>query len=1320
MARAGDTLANSICLDSDSDEVVQPWKQHASVSQIPGSVSGPAAKPQGQPPQQTVFPQPNHLIVDLTGDEMDLTITNHAPGSLPESSRNEGTQNVHPAQIPFHNPSSAKETSGMFGPLSKSTTISRTTIANLPPKLRLTARKSAPTSPFGTERAATLLSSSRNVSSREGIYSSAITGPSRTKGDTDADASQIMAASGIAPTPALPVSIKESSPVECPGTSIETSRPTTLPTSTSSFGISSESSAILEHQPVTEPAAAPAVAAVARPSAMASRPGRSIKSAPSTASIIAPAFRRPNHSGPALRQVFEAPSQDISASPRAASTARQDLGLAIQKVVTENSQHNKESSIQIKPPISPEKAPSTEAPHRESLAIPDVRLQLEMAVTNGELENAWSVVENAFQKHWDKLHNTYRYIVHSVMRRERSCYAREDAQKALRLRKQQNPPIATSRTPIQETSPFSEMHPIQKLVTDSDSIPGSVLISQEVLDGRRKNDAVRSCFQIPVTSYRSDAVKIPPFKEYLSVKRSILVENQTKLWYYPYLQDDDLQARHFLYKDLPAVYHMKNELQPFHNLHTEQSRFYRSLALGLLQELGLGLEHILCWFLAPQDEIKSGNASLTGSNAFEPYVLNRALHLHDNYREEELWKGFLATMDPLPVTKVRMAAIACLVFLEGCDFSLWHLARRCDAAQAYILSVTQVSRPVHGFSYRSKACRVCHEHDCLFHGEYRDGPGNDSDDDPEVLIPQKEPVEEPTKPPGGKPRKKSGKQSRKQPRKMSEKEVEKEAQKAAEKEPERESAKEAEETVLESHIPSVLDFDPGHEARESDVEQAINYRRHVNADAVPENSKDIKQGRDLPKAGADFDVAWAAANLDNLNWEKRKPFYPCKHEGTSCDQAKCRCFRENICCEKTCLCADTCNRRFPGCKCSPGGNLCATNAISCICRRLNRECDADLCGACGAPEVLDPANRHDEHIGERKCRNVAIQRNVPKKTMIGTSEVHGFGLYIGQDVKKNDYLGEYKGEIVTRRESERRGKIYEYEKTEYLFNQSRGQEVDATYVGNKTRFINNADKKFSNCTPKILLCNTVLRTGLFASKNLKAGTELFFDYYYPEEKQKDFQQPKRPAVVAVKKKMSASADSASSYKTASSNPSLEHSTRGSTRLTTQSQQAQPARVKTSLSAKHPPQNMAKKAAPSYFVSRKSVARPDEFEDKDGENDEDEDEYEYEYEVDDDEDGDEPFNPSQTKEEGEGSVSEPVSEGEKEFAANGDDDNEEEDDDDEYEETVTGDIWDVPVTDNETRRSEDLLPARRTRQSALARRSNWSRKRKRIIEDDEDE
>lgn len=83
----------------------------------------------------------------------------------------------------------------------------------------------------------------------------------------------------------------------------------------------------------------------------------------------------------------------------------------------------------------------------------------------------------------------------------------------------------------------------------------------------------------------------------------------------------------------------------------------------------------------------------------------------------------------------------------------------------------------------------------------------------------------------------------------------------------------------------------------------------------------------------------------------------------------------------------------------------------------------------------------------------------------------------------------------------------------------------------------------------------------------------------------------------------------------------------------------------------------------------------------------------------------------------------MGEGEKEFDTNGDDDNEEEeedDDDEECEETVTGDIWDVPVTDNETRRSEEPLPARRTRQSALARRSNWSKKRKRIIEDDEDE
>lgn len=70
-------------------------------------------------------------------------------------------------------------------------------------------------------------------------------------------------------------------------------------------------------------------------------------------------------------------------------------------------------------------------------------------------------------------------------------------------------------------------------------------------------------------------------------------------------------------------------------------------------------------------------------------------------------------------------------------------------------------------------------------------------------------------------------------------------------------------------------------------------------------------------------------------------------------------------------------------------------------------------------------------------------------------------------------------------------------------------------MGNKLRFINNADDKFTNCAPRNLLCNTVFRIALFATTNIKAGTELYFNYNYPKEKTAQFKQP-NGKVVAVK------------------------------------------------------------------------------------------------------------------------------------------------------------------------------------------------------------
>lgn len=216
------------------------------------------------------------------------------------------------------------------------------------------------------------------------------------------------------------------------------------------------------------------------------------------------------------------------------------------------------------------------------------------------------------------------------------------------------------------------------------------------------------------------------------------------------------------------------------------------------------------------------------------------------------------------------------------------------------------------------------------------------------------------------------------------------------------------------------------------IEKVINYKWLANGE-VPTNDKRYNvPKRAIPPPGP-FKPKWWESNTGTMHWEKRNPFIPCNHSG-SCVEANCRCFREKVTCEKTCSCSLACNRRFPGCRCAftPGKRVCGS-ASSCLCFKFNRECDADICGTCGVAEVLDPVNRYNEEMSSQRCTNAAIQKGVPRKTLLGKSEVHGFGLYAGQDIHEEDMIGEYTGEILSVGESERREVVYHYEQNMYLF-----------------------------------------------------------------------------------------------------------------------------------------------------------------------------------------------------------------------------------------------------------------------------------------------
>ncbi|KAF4972698.1 hypothetical protein FZEAL_9552, partial [Fusarium zealandicum] len=178
----------------------------------------------------------------------------------------------------------------------------------------------------------------------------------------------------------------------------------------------------------------------------------------------------------------------------------------------------------------------------------------------------------------------------------------------------------------------------------------------------------------------------------------------------------------------------------------------------------------------------------------------------------------------------------------------------------------------------------------------------------------------------------------------------------------------------------------------------------------------------------------------------------------------------------------------------------------CICVQLNRECDPDLCGSCGALERADPENAEDEVLHATGCQNCSLQRGLPKGLALGQSQLEGvgYGLFTAEPIAQDDFIVEYVGELIThdegvRREA-RRGDVFDEESNiSYVFTllENEGIWVDAAIYGNLSRYINHAsesDKRGCNITPRILYVNGEYRIKFTAMRDIEAGEELFFNY----------------------------------------------------------------------------------------------------------------------------------------------------------------------------------------------------------------------------------
>lgn len=124
-----------------------------------------------------------------------------------------------------------------------------------------------------------------------------------------------------------------------------------------------------------------------------------------------------------------------------------------------------------------------------------------------------------------------------------------------------------------------------------------------------------------------------------------------------------------------------------------------------------------------------------------------------------------------------------------------------------------------------------------------------------------------------------------------------------------------------------------------------------------------------------------------------------------------------------------------------------------------------------------------------------LQRGLRVRLLLGASAVHGLGVYATERAPADAFVGEYVGELVTDDEAEIRGKMYDALRVSYLYDATETVVIDSTRAGSRVKFVNHSAAR-ANLYPRSVRISGELRIGLFASRQIEPGQELFFDYGY--------------------------------------------------------------------------------------------------------------------------------------------------------------------------------------------------------------------------------
>ncbi|KAI5367715.1 putative WW domain, SET domain, Post-SET domain, AWS domain, Set2 Rpb1 interacting [Septoria linicola] len=169
---------------------------------------------------------------------------------------------------------------------------------------------------------------------------------------------------------------------------------------------------------------------------------------------------------------------------------------------------------------------------------------------------------------------------------------------------------------------------------------------------------------------------------------------------------------------------------------------------------------------------------------------------------------------------------------------------------------------------------------------------------------------------------------------------------------------------------------------------------------------------------------------------------------------------------------------------------------------------------CDCAEEWDPATRTNHACGEDTdcinratkmecvgdcgcgsgCQNRRFEHKQYADVSVIKTEKKGYGLRANTELRANDFIFEYIGEVIGDQVFRRRLHQYDEEgiKHFYFMSLSKGEFVDATKKGNLGRFCNHSCNP--NCYVDKWVVGDKLRMGIFAERKIQAGEELVFNY----------------------------------------------------------------------------------------------------------------------------------------------------------------------------------------------------------------------------------